>query len=112
MGHSPGAHPPGHPSMSAQAAMVAAFASNGIPPSALPTHSTSGAFPSSVVPPSSTATSANLLSLPHPTGLLPPHPFASNMFGIRGVVPGTTQPPAFPSSKDELKRSTSSGCLL
>uniref|UniRef100_H2YZ66 Groucho/TLE N-terminal Q-rich domain-containing protein n=1 Tax=Ciona savignyi TaxID=51511 RepID=H2YZ66_CIOSA len=55
MAHSGGAgHGSSHPPMSAHAAMAAAFAANGIPPSALPPHSGAGfvpGLPSSAKPP-------------------------------------------------------------
>uniref|UniRef100_H2YZ64 Groucho/TLE N-terminal Q-rich domain-containing protein n=1 Tax=Ciona savignyi TaxID=51511 RepID=H2YZ64_CIOSA len=93
MAHSGGAgHGSSHPPMSAHAAMAAAFAANGIPPSALPPHSGAGFVPG-VLPVTSgnaaaaaAAANANLFAL-HPM-LLNSHSMHMGMRGSGGHGPG------------------------
>ncbi|XP_078484412.1 groucho [Ciona intestinalis] len=102
MAHSGGAgHGASHPtSMSAHAAMAAAFAANGMPPSGLPPHSASGFVPG-VLPVTSVA-NANLLAL-HPM-LLNHHSVhvgmrgSSGHSGPGGVLMGSL------GNKDETRR--------
>ena len=112
----PGAssHPSPHPSMGAHP--LAAFAVNGITaPSGLPPHSVPS-FPSSLPSASATAAAAanaNLLS----AGLLPSHPLAPHMFGVRGGVPISAPSAVLPAAvgKEELRRSSdrsSGNCLI
>uniref|UniRef100_H2YZ61 Groucho/TLE N-terminal Q-rich domain-containing protein n=1 Tax=Ciona savignyi TaxID=51511 RepID=H2YZ61_CIOSA len=109
MAHSGGAgHGSSHPPMSAHAAMAAAFAANGIPPSALPPHSGAGFVPG-VLPVTSgnaaaaaAAANANLFAL-HPM-LLNSHSMHMGMRGSGGHGPGGVLVGGSLGNKDETRR--------
>ena len=95
-------NPAPHPSLSAQHALTA-FSVNGmVAPPTLPPQTTPG-FPLPP-PPISGAANANLLT----AGLLPPHPLAAHMLGIRSTAPMSVTSSGLPApvSKEEHRRST------